>query len=168
MTEQDKQAIAALNTISYGLYIISSRNGDRLNAQCGNSLFQITTSPRRVAIGINKGNYTFEFIKASGVLAVSVLRLDQIPHVKHFGLQSGRKVDKFATVKYETRETGCPILPNALAWFECRVIAEQCIDCGTHMLFLCDVVGGSVLAGGEPLTYDYYRKNRIAAVQGSG
>ena len=97
MIEQDKKAIAALNMISYGLYVISSKMDGRVNAQCGNSLFQITTSPRRLAVGINKSNYTFEFIHSSGVLCVNVLRQDQIPYVKHFGLQTGRKVDKFAT-----------------------------------------------------------------------
>jgi flavin reductase (DIM6/NTAB) family NADH-FMN oxidoreductase RutF len=160
MTDQDKKTIAALNTISYGLYVISSKMDGRLNAQCGNSLFQITNSPRKIAVGINKSNYTYEFIRSSGVLAVNVLRQDQIPHVKHFGLQTGRKVDKFATVKYETRETGCPILPDALSYMELRVIAPSCIDCGTHMIFVCDVVQGDVLNTGEPLTYDFYRKNR--------
>jgi flavin reductase (DIM6/NTAB) family NADH-FMN oxidoreductase RutF len=160
MTEQDKKTIAALNTITYGLYIVSSRTGEKVNAQCGNSMFQITNSPRRIAVGINKSNYTHEFIKSSGVLAVNVLRQDQIPHVKHFGLQSGRKVDKFAFVKFETRETGSPILPDALSFMDCRVIVPSCVDCGTHMIFVCDVVQGDVLNPGEPLTYDFYRKNR--------
>jgi len=160
MTEQDKKAIDALNTISYGLYVISSKMDDRVNAQCGNSLFQITAAPRKVAIGINMKNYTFEFIKSSGVLAVNVLKQDQLSYVRHFGLQSGRKVDKFATVKYATRTTGCPILPDALAFFECRVVHPSCVDCGTHMLFVCDVVAGDVLNPGEALTYDYYRRQR--------
>lgn len=160
MTEQDKQAIAALNTITYGLYVISSRMDDKVNAQCGNSLFQITTSPRRIAVGINRSNYTFEFIRSSGMLAVNVLRQDQIPYVRHFGLQSGRTVDKFATVKYTTRTSGCPILPDALSFLDCRVILPDCIDCGTHMVFICDVLAGEMLNPGEPLTYDYYRRNR--------
>jgi len=160
MTEQDKKTIAALNTISYGLYVISSKMDGRVNAQCGNSLFQITNSPRKIAVGINKSNYTFEFIKSSGAMAVNILKQDQIPYVKHFGLQTGRKVDKFATVKYETRGTGCPILPDALSYMDLRVIMPSCIDCGTHMIFVCDVVEGDVLNPGEPLTYDFYRKNR--------
>jgi flavin reductase (DIM6/NTAB) family NADH-FMN oxidoreductase RutF len=160
MTEQDKQAIAAINTITYGLYVISSRMDNRVNAQCGNSLFQITSSPRRIAVGINKSNYTHEFITASAVLAVSVLRQDQIAYVKQFGLQSGRKVDKFATVKHITRSTGCPILPDALAFLDCRVNVPDCVDCGTHMVFICDVIEGEVLNPGEPLTYEYYRRNR--------
>jgi len=160
MTEQDKKAIAALNTITYGLYVVSSRTDEKVNAQCGNSMFQITNSPRKIAVGINKSNYTFEFIRASGVLAVNVLRQNQIAYVKHFGLQSGRKVDKFATTRFETRETGSPILPDALSFMDCRVIVPSCIDCGTHMIFVCDVVWGDVLNPGEPLTYDYYRRNR--------
>ncbi len=160
MTEQDKKAIAALNTVSYGLYVISSKMDGRVNAQCGNSLFQITTAPRRVAVGINKSNYTFEFIRSSGVLCLNVLRQDQIPYVKHFGLQTGRKVDKFATVKYEARATGSPVLPDALAFMDCRVVVPNCVDCGTHMIFVCDMTEGDVLNPGEPLTYDFYRKNR--------
>src|SRR5512137_1167898 len=127
MTEQDKKKIAALNTISYGLYVISSKMDGKVNAQCGNSLFQITNSPRKIAVGINKSNYTYEFISSSGVLAVNVLKQDQIPYVKLFGLQSGRTVDKFAAVKYETRETGCPILPDALSYMDLRVIMPSCI-----------------------------------------
>lgn len=157
---QDRQAIAALNTITYGLYIISSKMDGKINAQCGNSLFQITNSPRKIAVGINKTNYTFEFIRSSGEMAINVLRQDQIPYVKHFGLQTGRKVDKFATLKYETRNTGCPILPDALAYLECRAIMPDCIDCGTHMIFICDVLEGTVLNPGEALSYDYYRRNR--------
>ena len=160
MTEQDKKTLAALNTISYGLYVISSKRGDRVNAQAGNSLFQITTSPRQIALGINKSNYTCEFIHESGLLAINVMKQDQIPLVKHFGLQSGRKVDKFAAVKYVTRTTGCPILPEAHSFLDCRVLREKCVDCGSHMLFVCEVVEGEVLNPGEPLTYDYYRKNR--------
>jgi flavin reductase (DIM6/NTAB) family NADH-FMN oxidoreductase RutF len=160
MTDQDKKTIASLNTITYGLYVISSKMDGKVNAQCGNSLFQITNSPRKIAVGINKSNYTFEFIKSSGLLAVNVLKQDQIAYVKHFGLQTGRKVDKFATVKYETRATGCPILPDALSYMDLRVIMPSCIDCGTHMIFVCDVVEGEVLNLGEPLTYDFYRKNR--------
>jgi flavin reductase (DIM6/NTAB) family NADH-FMN oxidoreductase RutF len=160
MTEHDKQTLASLNTITYGLYVISSRRGDQVNAQCGNSLFQVTVSPFQIAIGINRANYTFEFIRDSLALAINVLRQDQIPYVKHFGLQSGRTVDKFASVKYVTRSTGCPILPDAIAYMDCRVIAPKCIDCGTHMVFICDVVEGDVLNPGEPLTYDYYRNHR--------
>jgi flavin reductase (DIM6/NTAB) family NADH-FMN oxidoreductase RutF len=160
MTDQDKNALAALNTISYGLYVISSRVGDRINAQTGNSLFQVTTSPRQIALGINKSNYTYEFIRDSGVLAINVLKQDQIPYVKHFGLQTGRKTDKFATVKYAARTTGCPVLPDAHAFLDCRVLQPKCIDCGSHMVFICEVVDGEVLNPGEPLTYSYYRKNR--------
>ena len=71
MIDQDKKAIAALNTISYGLYVISSKMDGRVNAQCGNSLFQITNSPRKIAVGINKSNYTHELIRSSGVMAVN-------------------------------------------------------------------------------------------------
>ena len=160
MTEMDKKTLAAFNTISYGLYVISSRRGEKVNAQVGNSLFQITVSPRQIALGINKSNYTFEFIRDSLVVAVNVLRQDQIPLVKHFGLQSGRTVDKFSTVPYITRATGCPILPEALACMDCRINAPKCVDCGSHMVFICDVLEGEVLNPGAPLTYDYYRKNR--------
>ncbi len=160
MTEQDKKAIAALNTITYGLYVISSIKDRAVNAQCGNSIFQITNSPRRLAIGINKTNLTHEFITASGALCVNVLRQDQLAYVRHFGLQSGRKVDKFATVKYVTRATGCPVLPDALSYFDCRVIVPSCVDCGTHMIFICDVIDADILNPGVALTYDYYRKNR--------
>lgn len=160
MTEQDKQAIAALNTISYGLYIISSKMNGRVNAQCANSLIQVTAAPRRIALGINKHNYTCEFINSSGLVAVSVLKQEQIHYVRHFGLQSGRKIDKFVGVSYITKETGCPILPDALAFLECRVLPDRSYDCGTHILFVCDVTSGGTMNPGTALTYDFYRRYR--------
>jgi len=160
MPELNRKTIEALNKISYGIYIITSRRDGKVNGQCANAVFQVTSSPRRVAIGINKRNYTHEFIKESGVFAINILGQDQIHVAKHFGLQCGRDVEKFANIKFQTKKTGSPILPGALAYLDCKVIPSLTVDVGTHTIFVADVLEGDVLKEGEPLTYGFYRKNR--------
>lgn len=151
----------ALGTISYGLFVVSSKRDGRFNAQTANTVFQITNQPTRIALGINKKNLTHEYIQASGEVAVTVLGRGNMGLVKRFGFQSGRTVDKFAGIGYSTGpQTGCPVLPGGVAYLEARVIPEMSVDVGTHTLFVADVIGGGALKGVDPITYDYYRQNR--------
>jgi len=92
---------------------------------------------------------------------------EELPHprddrrpdvVRRFGFQSGRDVDKFADFPYEPGENGCPILPDAKAFWECPVVPELTIDLGTHTMFVATVDRAGVREGGEPLTYNEYRK----------
>jgi flavin reductase (DIM6/NTAB) family NADH-FMN oxidoreductase RutF len=148
----------AFRDLSYGLYIVTSRAGERLNGQIVNTVIQVTSEPARVAVIINKQNLTHEFISQSGLFGVSVLA-ESAPMIflGPFGFRSGREVDKLSQVQYKLGGTGCPlVLDHALSILEARVIDQ--IDLGTHTIFIGDAVNAEVLKEGRPLTYRYYQE----------
>lgn len=146
----------ALHMISYGMYIISSRKGDRINGQTANTVIQVSSDPPVISVCINKGNLTHEYIEESEVFTVSVLSQDTpLKIIGGFGFKSGRDADKFEGVDYKLGETGAPVvLANTLAYLEARVIDS--IDVGTHTIFIGEIAAAEVLAEGEPMTYAYY------------
>ena len=150
--------VKALHKIGYGLYIVTSRKGDRFNGQVANTLFQVTSEPPTVAVSINKKNLTWEFIKESRVFAASVLCQDTpLTFIGRFGFKSGRDINKLDGVNYKTGETGAPIvLDNAVAYLEVRVNQE--IDVSTHTIFIGEVVNGEVISDKTCMTYDYYHQ----------
>jgi len=150
--------LKALYKLGYGLYIVCSKRGDKLNGQIANSVFQITSEPPTIAVSINKNNLTHEFIKESKVLTVSVISQDTpLSFIGHFGFKSGRDIDKLESISYKTGETQAPVVTdNALAYLEVRVIQE--VDVGTHTIFIGELVGADVLREGEPMTYAYYHQ----------
>ena len=152
----------ALWSMSYGLYIVSSRSADgKLNGQIANSVFQVTAEPPQVAVAINKGNLTHSYIEESGAFAVSVLSQDAtMKFVGLFGFRSGRDVDKLSRANYKVGTIGAPVvLDYALSFLEAEVV--EAVDLGTHTLFVGKVVAGEVLAEGTPLTYaDYHEKKK--------
>jgi len=151
----------ALFQVTHGLYILTAASGDRLNGQCLDALMQVTNAPPRIAIGVNKGSLTHEMIAETGQFVVNVLdREDQrCPEViKHFGFQSGRTVDKFEDITYELGPIGIPILPNAVAFYECHVLSEMTLDLETHSLFVAEVERAGTRKEGKPLTYNEYRE----------
>jgi flavin reductase (DIM6/NTAB) family NADH-FMN oxidoreductase RutF/rubredoxin len=151
----------ACRSISHGMYIICSKNGERFNGQTANSLTQVSGNPIQVAIGINKGNLTHEYIEKSGVFVANILGCDSIDLAKHFGFQTGREVDKFKDISYELgAETAAPYIKEALAYLECKIDQKKTLDANTHTVYLAEVVGGGILNKGEPMTYSYYHANR--------
>jgi flavin reductase (DIM6/NTAB) family NADH-FMN oxidoreductase RutF/rubredoxin len=150
--------LKALHSISYGLYVIGSRKGDRLNGQTANTVIQVSSQPPTISVCINKENLTHEFIKDSGVFTVSVLSQDTpLSLIGRFGFKSGRDIDKFDGVNYRIGETQAPIvLDHALAYMEAKVIQEM--DAGTHTIFIGELVGADVMKEGEPMTYAYYHQ----------
>jgi rubredoxin/flavin reductase (DIM6/NTAB) family NADH-FMN oxidoreductase RutF len=151
----------ALWNISYGMYIVSSGFNDKQNGQVANTVFQITAEPARIAISINKGNLTHEYISKSGLFTVSVLdESTPMTFIGLFGFKCGRDIDKFSQcTRIKTGSTGCPmVMDHALSVMEARVFNQ--LDVGTHTLFLADVVYGEVLRKGKPLTYAYYQENK--------
>jgi len=148
----------ALHKLGYGMYVISSKMGERLNGQIANTVFQITSEPPTVAVSINKNNLTHEFIKASRVFTASVLHQDTpLSFIGHFGFKSGRDTDKFEGINYQTGETKAPIvLENVVAYLEAKVVQE--VDVGTHTIFIGELVGADVIKEGEPMTYAYYHQ----------
>ncbi|MFZ5651076.1 MAG: flavin reductase [Bacillota bacterium] len=161
MTPEDKKKIdPALFKISYGLYIVGSVKEGRVNAQVCNTVFQLTSTPMRVALGINKNNLTNEYIKSSGVLTICILGKNAHDMVKNFGFRSGRDADKFENVKYAAGVTGAPVLEDCIAYLECRVDQGLTVDAGTHTIFIAEVVEGGVKTDADPMTYAYYRETR--------
>ena len=150
--------LKALHGCSYGLYVISSRKGDKLNGQIANTVFQITSEPPTIAVSINKQNLTHEFISESKVFAASILSRDApLSFIGHFGFKSGRELEKFKEIKYKLGETRAPIiLDHTIAYLEARVTNQ--VDVGTHTMFIGEIVGADVLKEGEPMTYSYYQQ----------
>ena len=148
----------ALHKLGYGMYIVSSFKGDRLNAQVANTVFQITSDPPTVAVSINKSNLTHEYIQASGVFSASVLCQETpLPFIGGFGFKSGRDVDKLENIKYKSGQTGAPIiLDNAAAYLEAEVI--QSVDVGTHTIFIGKIVASQILTEDACMTYEYYHQ----------
>lgn len=161
----DNDPQKAVFSLSYGLYVISSQDGDRLNAQIANTVFQLTSEPLRLAICLNKSNFTNEMVSKSGIFAVTTLGKSGFGLVPGFGFRSGRDTDKFAGVEYEISPViNCPIPQPAVAYLECRVGEGMKMDVGTHTLFVADIVGGNVYENSEePMTYADYRQLKSAA-----
>jgi flavin reductase (DIM6/NTAB) family NADH-FMN oxidoreductase RutF/rubredoxin len=149
---------AALEKIGYGLYVVTSKDGNKINGQCANTVFQITSQPPIIAVGINKRNLTHEYVLKSGVLAISILRDSDIAAVRNFGFSSGRDRNKFEGVEFLIGREGCPILKDCVAYFEARVILEKIVDVGTHSLIIAEIISGGLVDDAECLTYDLYRK----------
>lgn len=156
----------ALRHITYGLYVVASRQGEKINGQCANTVFQITSSPVTIAMGINKNNLTHQYIEDSQVFSVSILSSSGLELVRNFGFRSGRDADKFDGIDYDMGALGVPLLKNCLAALECTVVGSM--DLGTHTLFIGKVTcaragdagqsmtrSGSV---GEPMTYAMYHR----------
>lgn len=152
-----QEMIEALCTLSYGLYVVTSRDGENLNGQLANAVVQVTAEPPRLVVCIHRDNLTHEYISKSRVFAVSVLEeATPMTFIGLFGFKSGRDVDKLAQVEFETGKTGAPVvLENTLAVVEGKVIDE--VSVGTHTLFVADVVRAEIVKDAPPLTYAYYR-----------
>jgi flavin reductase (DIM6/NTAB) family NADH-FMN oxidoreductase RutF len=158
--EEIEAIIGACCKVSYGLYVVSSIDGDRINGQICNTLFQITSDPPRIAIGINHKNLTHEFIEKSEVFAASILGLGDHRIVRRFGYRSGRDFDKFKGIPIVTGRTGCPILESSIGFLECSLLKDRTTDAGTHSIFVGEIVGGDVFRDEEPMTYAYYHQTK--------
>jgi flavin reductase (DIM6/NTAB) family NADH-FMN oxidoreductase RutF len=148
--------LKALQKISYGLYIISSKKGDAFNGQIVNTVMQVCSEPPIIAVAINKENLTHDFIKHSNLYTVSVLSTDTpMKFIGLFGWKTGREVDKYKDIDYKTGITGTPIvLENAIATLEAEVIKNM--DIGSHTIFFGKVVDAEILSEKEPMTYAFY------------
>jgi flavin reductase (DIM6/NTAB) family NADH-FMN oxidoreductase RutF/rubredoxin len=149
--------LETLFKLSYGMCIISSKKGDRINGCIVNTVFQIVPEPPMIAVSINRKYLTHEFITDSKVFGISILS-QQTPmsFIGRFGFRSGRDIDKFENIRYETSKTGVPIvLDNTIATIEAEV--TESIDIVTHTLFIAKIVACRTLNDAEPMTYAYYR-----------
>lgn len=148
----------ALYKIGYGMYVVGSHKGDKINAQVANTVFQITSNPPTLAVSINKNNLTHEYIQESGVFSVSVLDSDTpLSFIGLFGFKSGRDTDKFRDVNFKPGVTGSPIImDNTVSYMEAKV--NQSVDAGTHTIFIGELVDSGILSDKSTLTYEYYQK----------
>ena len=150
----DKKAIYSL---SYGVFMLSTKVGDKVNGCITNTCIQVANNPTRVAISVLNTNYTCELLKQSGVFALSIL--DQqcnFDTIKHFGFQSGRDVDKFDGIRMPE---DCNSIPY-MGWYSCAVISGKVVEqyeLGTHTLFIAEVVDAKTLSDNAPLTYADYQ-----------
>ncbi|MBE0638294.1 MAG: flavin reductase [Bacteroidales bacterium] len=151
--------LEAFFKLTYGLYILSSRDGNKFNGHISNTVFQITADPPRIAVATHRDNLTTEYIHKSKVFAVSALQQDvNLEFIGPWGFKSGRDTDKFKHTNFKIGKTGVPILlDKAIAWYECEV--EQFFEVGTHTIFIGKVVDLEIVdKQKKPLTYAYYRE----------
>jgi flavin reductase (DIM6/NTAB) family NADH-FMN oxidoreductase RutF/rubredoxin len=148
---------SALYKLSYGLYVVTSGSEGKFNGQIANTAFQVTSEPPTVAVSINKQNYTHELIRSCRQFSVSILAESApMPLIGQFGFKCGRDLNKFDGVTVRTGKTGVPVITDhCVAFIETEVVGEM--DCGTHTIFLGQVVDCDVHDGAaEPMTYSYY------------
>jgi len=153
--------IQAFFKLSYGLYIITSKSGDRKTGYIANTVFQVTADPPQIAISCHKNNYSAKIIDESKKFAISVLEKETDANlIGLFGYNSGHEKDKFENLEYENGKTGVPIIRDqSVAYFQCEVVDK--FDVGTHILFIGKVVEGELIQGEkDPLTYAYYRDEK--------
>ncbi|SMB83225.1 NADH-FMN oxidoreductase RutF, flavin reductase (DIM6/NTAB) family [Desulfonispora thiosulfatigenes DSM 11270] len=154
--EEQKAIRNALFKIQYGLFMVGSAKDGKINGQICNTVFQITSSPVRVAVGINKNNLTHEHITASGSLSICILSDDCLDIVSRFGYNSGRNIDKFEGIEHSLTQLGNPVIKQSIAWFDCKV--EKSIDLGSHTLFIVDVISAQDTGEQGATTYERYRE----------
>ena len=150
----------ALFKIGYGLYVLTTNYENKDNGCIVNSVMQLTSNPLRIAVNVNKGNYTHDLIKDSCVFNISMLTTETPMKVfEHFGFQSGRNVNKFEDCKEEHRTVNHVLyLPNYTnAFIACHVV--ETIDFGTHTMFIGEILDAEVLSDKPSVTYDYYQTN---------
>ncbi len=149
----------ALFKISYGLYVVTSNDGNKHNGLIVNTVMQLTDTPNRVAVCINKANYSHDVIKASGKMNINCLT-ESVPFetFKNFGFKSGKDSDKFEDVVFWTSENGLAVLRDNINAFISLKVTDY-VDVQTHGLFICEVTEAEVISDENAVTYTYYQKN---------
>lgn len=151
--------LKALNNIGYGLYVITSFDGKKHNGFISNSVMQVSSNPVKLAVSINKQNYSHDVIKATGIMNVNILTEDTpFATFKQFGFQSGRDVDKFVGENVITSGNGVSIITKNVNACLCLKV-EEYVDTNTHGLFICTLEESAVLSEKETMTYSFYHKN---------
>ena len=149
----------ALHKLTYGLFVLSTKESDKDNGCITNSALQVANDPTKIAVSVQKENLTREMIEKAGLFNVSVLTED-VPFetIRHFGMQSGRDVDKFENFSAVKRSHNglYYVTENTNAMFSCEV--EQTLDLGSHMMFIGKVTESKVLGDNTSCTYAHYHK----------
>lgn len=142
--------------ISYGVYIVTTMDGDRPTGCTANSVMQITSTPATIAVSMNHNNFTNECISKTKKFAISILTESSEPSIiGTFGFQSGRDVDKLKNIEYEIKGN-LPVIKDSSGYIICDVIDKM--ETETHTVFLGKVIDGDVISDEKVMTYEYYHK----------
>lgn len=155
----NKNDLTALFNIGYGLYVVTSNDGKKDNGLIVNTVTQVTNTPNRIAVTINKDNYSHHIIKQTGIMNINCLSQDApFSEFEKFGFQSGRSVDKFAGEEVLRSDNGLVFLSKHINSFMSLKV-EQYVDLGTHGMFICNITESRVISNVETMTYTYYQNN---------
>ena len=155
----NKNDLSALFKIGYGLYVVTSNDGKKDNGLIVNTVSQVTSTPNRIAVTINKDNYSHHVIKQTGKMNLNCLSVDAPFSVfENFGFRSGRNADKFESITPLRSDNGLAFLPRYInSYMSLKV--EQYVDLDTHGMFICSITEARVISDAETMTYTYYQKN---------
>lgn len=147
----------ALYSISYGVFMLATKLDGKMNGCITNTCMQVASNPTRIAISCINGNLTCEMLKESGIFTLSILdNTCLFETIKHFGLQSGKNVDKFGNMFVATDKNGVPYLNwQTCAVLSCRVVDKM--DLGSHTMFIAEIDDAFRLSDNAPLTYSDYQ-----------
>lgn len=147
----------ALFNLQYGVFLVATKSGDKMNGCITNTCIQVASNPTRVAIAVLNTNYTCDLVKESGEFTVSVLdETTTFDTIRHFGFQSGREADKFAQISPKINANGLPYL----GFSACSVLGGKVLesyDLGSHTLFIAEVLDAEVTGDKKPITYTDYQ-----------
>ena len=149
----------ALYNLSYGVFVLGSCSGEKINACITNTCMQVASNPTRIAISVLNQNLTCDMIKSSGIFSLSVLDNScKFDLIKHFGMQSGKNTDKFADFSHELDSNGCPYIKQSVcSILKCKVLSSTNLE--SHTLFIAEVQNAFIVSKNPPLTYaDYQNK----------
>ncbi len=155
----DKHNMNALFRIGYGLYVVTSNDGRQDNGLIVNTVAQVSDSPARIAVTINKANYSHHVIRQTGKMNVNCLSVDAPFEVfETFGFQSGRNINKFAGTDPVRLDNGLVILPRYINAAISLQVTDY-VDLGSHGMFICTVTEARVINDKDTMTYTYYQQN---------
>lgn len=149
----------AMFNLSYGLFILTAKDGEKDNGCIVNTVGQVTSQPNRISLTVNKANYTHDMILKTKEFNVSVLAENsKFETYRHWGFQSGRNTDKLESISFKRSANGLVyIVDETNAFLSAKVVST--LDLGTHTLFIADVTDGEVLSQVPSATYSFYQNN---------
>ena len=158
-TPSNKNDLTALFKIGYGLYVVTCNDGKKDNGLIVNTVTQVSDSPKRISVTINKANYSHHVIKQSGKLNVNCLTTSAPFSIfEKFGFASGRSIDKFEGDTVLRSENGLVYLDEYVNSYMSLTV-EQYVDLGSHGMFICTIDEAKVLNNDDTMTYSYYHAN---------
>lgn len=145
--------------LTYGLFVLTAKEGEKDNGCIINTAMQVTSSPNRIIVVVNKENYTHDMLVRTGEFNISILSENsKFDMYQHFGFQSGKEVDKTKGIIYKRSANGLMYVTDGVnAYISAKVVSQT--DLGTHTMFLADVTDSEVLDKTQSVTYSYYQSN---------